>query len=194
MARAEQYQLLEEDAGEQLTTSAADLDYDTDATILAEGQIYDFITNQPLKDTPTERIVQVVARALVEEYGFDHTQLARDQTFIYSEYDEDGKLRKLRQRLTIAVYPEGARKDDFEQVIRICLVQDPKVKANDPKKGVLLLEELLGALPRCDYGLWTNGTDQVYKQKLTGGRRIQPEYVDLYDLPGNGEDATDLDR
>ena len=56
-----------------------------------------------------------------------------------------------------------------------------------------MLEEVLGGLPACPFGLWTNGTDLVFKQKLFDERHIQPEYADLYDLPGNGETAADLD-
>lgn len=161
---------------------------------LSEGQLYDFITNQPVQDSPVERTLQAVARSLVDEYGFDHTQLARDQSLTYELVDGDGKARKVRQRVSVAVFPEGVRKTDASQIIRACLVQPPTTKANDPKRGVDLLEQVMGALPACDYGLWTNGTDLIFKQKLTGGGRIQPDYVDLYDLPGYGETAADLDR
>ncbi len=161
---------------------------------LSEGQLYDFITNQPVQDSPVERTLQTVARSLVDEYGFDHTQLARDQSLAYELIDGDGKARKVRQRVSVAVFPEGVRKTDASQIIRACLVQPPTTKANDPKRGVDLLEQVMGALQACDYGLWTNGTDLIFKQKLTGGGRLQPEYVDLYDLPGYAESAADLDR
>ena len=136
---------------------------------LSEGQLYDFITNQPVQDSPVERTLQTVARSLVDEYGFDHTQLARDQSLAYELIDGDGKARKVRQRVSVAVFPEGSRKTDPSQIIRACLVQPPTTKANDPKRGVDLLEQVMGALPACDYGLWTNGTDLIFKQKLTGG-------------------------
>ena len=129
----------------------------------------------------------------MDEYGFDHTQLVRDQPLVYETYDADGKLRKQRSRISIAIFRENVLKDDLAQIIRVCIVQDAKVKASDPKRGVMQLEETLGALPNCHYGMWTNGSEQVYKQKLTGSGRIQPEYVDLYDLPGYGEEAKDLD-
>ena len=164
------------------------------AVELADNELYDFISNKPVKDSPTERILQAVARSLVDEYGFDHTQLQRDQTLVYEVVNEQGKARKVRRKLSVVVYPEGVSKDDPAQIIRVCLVQSPATKADDGKRGVILLEEVMGALPACDYGLWTNGTDLVFKQKLTGGGRIQPEYVDLYDLPGYGETAADLDR
>lgn len=160
---------------------------------LPEGQIYDFITNEPVKDRPVERTLQAVARSLVEEYGFDHTQLQRDQTVVYEVVNERGKARKVRRKVSVVVYPESVSKDAPAQIIRVCLAQPPATKANDGKRGVVLLEEVMGALPVCDYGLWTNGTDLVFKQKLTGGGRIQPEYVDLYDLPGYGETAASLD-
>ena len=169
-------------------------DESTESEALSEGQLYDFITNQPVQDSPVERTLQTVARSLVDEYGFDHTQLARDQSLTYELIDGDGKSRKARQRVSVAVFPEGIRKTDASQIIRACLVQPPTTKANDPKRGVDLLEQVMGALPACDYGLWTNGTDLIFKQKLTGGGRLQPEYVDLYDLPGYAETAADLDR
>lgn len=169
------------------------LDPTEDAEASAEGQLYDFITNDPVKDTPVERVLQAVARSLVEEYEFDHTQLQRDQTVIYEALDGYGKARKVRRRVSVAVYPEGANKDDPTQMIRAALVQPPNVKANDASRGVAQLEDVLGALPACEYGLWTNGTDLVFKHKLTGGGRLEPEYDDLYDLPGNGETAESLD-
>ena len=52
-------------------------DDDENSTALSENEIYDFITNEPVKATPIENTIQVVARSLVDEYGFDHTQLAR---------------------------------------------------------------------------------------------------------------------
>jgi type I restriction enzyme M protein len=161
---------------------------------LGEGQLYDFITNQPVADTAAERTLQAVARSLVDEYGFDHTQLGREQLLVYEQLDDEGRARKVRQRLSVVVYPEGLRKGDVSKVIRVCLIQPPGTKGNDGKHGVQMLEDVMGALPACDYGLWTNGTDLVFKEKITGGGRLQPEYEDLYDLPGNGETAADLDR
>jgi type I restriction enzyme M protein len=175
-------------------TSTEDPEAQHDATASAEGQIYDTITNEPVRDTPLERVVQAVARSLAEEYDFDHTQLQRDQRIAYEVFDERGKTRTVRKTLSVVVYAEDAPHDDPAHIIRVCIVQPPGTKANDAKRGVALLEETLGALPGCEYGLWTNGTDLVFKQKLTGGGRLEPEYVDLYDLPGYGESAADLDR
>lgn len=164
-----------------------------EVTSLSEGQVYDFITNEPIKASATEAILQTVAKSLVDEYGFEHTQLERDFTAKFEIYDDRGKTKKVRRKINVVVFPEGVKKDDQNEIIRACIIQSPNTKANNRTKGISLLEEVMGALPKCDYGLWTNGTDLVFKAKLTGGGRIQPEYVDLYDLPGYGETAKDLD-
>jgi len=170
-----------------------ELDDEEFSTTLSENEIYDFITNEPIKDSPTEAILQAVARSLVDEYGFEHTQLARDFTAKYEIYDERGKTKNVRRKINIAIFPEGVKKNDQDEIVRACVIQSPNTKANSRTKGINLLEEVMGALPKCEYGLWTNGTDLVFKAKLTGDCRIQPEYVDLYDLPGYGETAKDLD-
>jgi type I restriction enzyme M protein len=161
---------------------------------LAENQLYDYITNQPVKDNPTERTLQSVARSLVDEYGFDHTQLQRDQTIVYEIYDENGRTKRVRRKVEIAVFAENTKRDDQSEIIRICMILPPGSKANDRKRGIGMLEEMLGALPNCDYGLWTNGTELAFRQKIMTKKHIQPEYVDLYDLPGYGETAADLDK
>ena len=160
---------------------------------LAENQLYDYITNKPVKDSLVEHVIQTVARSIVDEYDFDHTQLQRDHIVTYEVFDERGKTSKVRRKIDIAVFAEGTNRDDQDKILRVCIIQAPGTKAGDPRKGVYLLEEVLGGLPACEYGLWTNGTDLVFKRKLTGDLRLQPDYDDLYDLPGNGETAADLD-
>lgn len=160
---------------------------------LASDQLYDFVTNKPLKDTPKERIMQAVARSLVYEYSFDHTQLERDVSVVYESSDSHGRTRRIRRKVDLVVYPERRPKDPAN-IIRVAIVQPPGTKPRDRAKGIELLEEVLGALPSCDYGLWTNGTDLEFRNKVTGGGRLEPEYVEIYDLPGEGETAAVLDE
>ena len=108
-------------------------------------------------------------------------------------FDEHGKTSKVHRKVDIVVFAMGTNREDQTKIVRVCVIQAPGTKAGDPRKGVYLLEEVLGGLSACGFGLWTNGTDLVFKQKLTGGLRLEPEYDDLYDLPGNGETAADLD-
>lgn len=169
-------------------------DDDDENTTLDEGQIYDFVSGEPVKDKAEERTLQSVARSLVNEYGFEREQLERDYKIVYEVYKEDGKTKKVRPKISIAVFQADSHHEEMDDIIRVCMIQKPKTKSSDRKKGVVQLEEIMGALSNCEYGLWSNGTDLVFKKKLTGGGRLQPDYVDLYDLPGEGETAKDLDN
>lgn len=168
-------------------------DGDDSGEPLASDQLYDFVTNQPVKDTPKERTLQAVARSLVYEYGFEHTQLKRDVTITFEAADPHGRTVRVRRRVDLAVYPDGKSKVQ-EHIVRVAIVQPPGTKPQDSKRGIDLLEEVMGALPLCDYGLWANGNELEFRQKLVGGGRLQPEYVELYDLPGEGETAAALDN
>jgi len=170
-----------------------DLLQDSEETeALASDELYDFVTNEPVKDSPKERTLQAVARSLVYEYGFDHTQLERDVTVTYEVTDAHGQTRRTRRRVDLVVYPEGKPKEP-EHIIRVAVIQPPNTKAQDRKKGTDLLAEVMGALPACDYGLWSNGTDLEFRRKVMTAQHVQPEYVELYDLPGEGETVADLD-
>lgn len=78
-----------------------DSEEDDDSTTLDEGQIYDFISGEPVKDSPTERIVQSIARSLVNEYGFDLDQIEREYKIVYEVYKEDGKTKKVRPKVSM---------------------------------------------------------------------------------------------
>ena len=168
------------------------LESEEEIEALGSDQLYDFVTNQPVKDSPKERTLQAVARSLVYEYGFDSTQLERDVTISYVVTDAYGRSRNTRKRVDLVVYPEGAPKDP-ERIVRAAVVQTPNTKPQDSTRGIALLEDVMGALSKCAYGLWTIGTELEFRQKVVGGGRIQPEYVELYDLPGEGETAAALD-
>ncbi|MCC6613388.1 MAG: N-6 DNA methylase [Anaerolineae bacterium] len=177
----------------------ADIDFvesseDDESTTLDEGQLFDLVSGNPVKDNPRERTLQSVAHSLINEYGFDLAQIERDHRIVYEVYVEDGRTKKIRPVVSIAVFRSGTEHSDSANIVRVCMVQTPKTKSSDRKNGISQLEEIMGALPNCEYGLWSNGTDLVFKQKLTGDGRLQPDYVDLYDLPGEGENASDLDN
>jgi type I restriction enzyme M protein len=103
-------------------------------------------------------------------------------------------MKRVHRKVEISVFEENTKRDDQSQIIRICMIYPPGSKASDRKRGMGMLEEMLGGLPNCEYGLWTNGTDLVFRQKIMTSKHVQPEYVELYDLPGYGETAANLDR
>jgi type I restriction enzyme M protein len=80
-------------------------------------------------------------------------------------------------------------------IIRICIVQDDKVKENDKKKGLTAtLENAMGAVESCEFGLWANGSSYHFLQKEDDALGYDYEFVDLSDFPGEGETLGDLDR
>jgi hypothetical protein len=140
---------------------------DEDAsTTLAENQIYDFITNEPVKDSPKERALQAVARSLVYEYGFDHTQLERDVTVTYEVTDPHGRTRRTRRKVDLVIYPEGKPKE-LKHIVRVAIVQPPGTKAQDRKKGVELLEDVTVALHPGEAFVRANkATGRAFTQKV----------------------------
>jgi type I restriction enzyme M protein len=143
-----------------------DSEEEDSSTTLAEDQIYDFITNEPVKDSPKERALQAVARSLVYEYGFDHTQLERDVTVTYEVTDPHGRTKRTRRKVDLVVYPEGKPKEP-KHIVRVAIAQPPGTKAQDRKKGVELLEEVTGALRPGEAFVWANkATERVFTQNV----------------------------
>ena len=119
---------------------------------LAENQQYDFITNQPVKDTPQEGVLQTIARALVDEYDFDHTSLQRELGVFIQVYDEHGKTCRVRRKVDVAVLAQDAPRDDQIKIIHACIIRPPGTKAGVSSKGGNLLEVVMGDLPNCKRG------------------------------------------
>jgi len=46
----------------------------------------------------------------------------------------------------------------------------------------------------CEFGLWTNGSDLIYLQKVYKEDELNPVYEELADFPGAGETLDDLNR
>lgn len=70
----------------------------------------------------------------------------------------------------------------------------PRQNQRDRKKGLYLIEECLGAVSNCEFGLWTNGSDLIYLQKAYKEDELNPVYEELADFPGAGETLDDLNR
>ncbi|WP_207895999.1 HsdM family class I SAM-dependent methyltransferase [Hymenobacter gummosus] len=157
-----------------------------------ENAVLCLLTDLPIKPSPKEDNLQSLIRMLMEEYGFDRGDMARDYT-ITSETDEG---KKWKRRLELVVFrPDRADYDHPTQadIIRLCVVQDPKVKSNDQKKGPAALQEALGAVGECEFGLWFNGAEFTFLRKKTNAIG-QAVFEELSDFPGAGETLDDLDR
>ena len=133
-------------------------------------------------------MLQSIILQMNEEYGFEMDDMKRDYSFSYE--DEEGK--KKRMTVDLAIFRAGAAKEP-ENLERICIVCDTKVKSTDAKKGVeASLNNALRA-SSCDFGLWTNGDELHFSQRVEdviGNENI----IDIADFPALGESIDDMER
>lgn len=159
--------------------------------ILEDNQLVCILTNKHKKATSQEKNIQSIIRMLNEEYGFDLKNIDRDVNITFTDPDT-GKVKK--QKIEVVIYEENSKRNQ-EDITRIGIVQDEKIKDNDKKKGVTItLENALAALDNCEFGLWTNGNDLKYLQKEDDEYNFDFKFSDLADIPGYGETIEDLDR
>lgn len=149
--------------------------------------LIDILTGDERKSTAKELVVQRMIRVMAQEYGFPLEAMQRDVKITIE--DGDGKRRKGIADLVIHAAPVDAA---LNQVERLVVVQPPGTKPTDGKKGVRFLEDLLDAVPVCEFGVWTNGRDVAYVRKKPGP--IQSIFEELTDFPGKGESLEDLNR
>lgn len=157
--------------------------------VLEDNQIICRLTGdiKPMKSR--EETLQSVILMLNEEYGFDLDDMTRDYMVI--GHDEEGKKRK--QKVDLAVFDKG-KPHEPENVIRLCVVQDEKIKETDRKGGIeATLQNALHALKNCEFGLWTNGQTLHFLQK-TSDDFDNIDFEDLSDFPGFGQTLDDIDR
>jgi type I restriction enzyme M protein len=162
-----------------------------DSNVLEDNQLLCVLTNQPKKVSAKETNLQSVILMLNEEYGFDLDDMQRDFTIEYTDPETD-KTKK--EKIELVVFAKG--KDQIqENIIRMIVVQDDKVKVTDKKKGVTAtLENAMGAAQSCEFGLWANGNSYNYLEKEEDEIGLDFEFTDLSDFPGEGETIADLDR
>jgi type I restriction enzyme M protein len=155
------------------------------------------ITGKSFKATDKEQTLQSIIRSLSSEYGFSVSDMERDFKLNYVDPDSN-KNRKLT--LSIAIFEEGQLHEP-QNMIRAGIVEGEKTKSSDKKKGILLLQDILGALLALHeddafqaFGLWTNGSELHYMQQYYDGHDPDPVIEELADIPGKGETLEDLDR
>lgn len=156
--------------------------------VLNDDELICVLTGDKKKANAKEQMLQSVILQMNEEYGFEMADMKRDYTFSYE--DEEGK--KKRMTVDLAIFRAGAAEEP-ENLERICIVCDTKVKASDNKKGVeAALNHALRA-SSCDFGLWTNGDELHFSQRLEdaiGNEKI----IDIADFPALGESIDDMER
>ena len=86
-----------------------------DLLVLEEGMILDYLTQEPLKDTPKERVRQEVIRALFNEYQFSLQDMESD-----FHIPVEGRKRK---RVELAIFePNGIHSFDTLRRVVVSLI------------------------------------------------------------------------
>lgn len=159
--------------------------------ILEDNQVLCLLTSEAKKATSAEVNLQSVVRMLNEEYGFDLDDMERDFKIEFVDPDT-GKAKK--QKVELVVFEKG-KTHIQDTIIRICVIQDDKIKENDSKKGLTAtLENAMAAVPSCYFGLWANGSSYHFLQKEDDAIGYDFDFTDLSDFPGEGETLADIDR
>ncbi|WP_329806421.1 methylation-associated defense system DNA methyltransferase MAD2 [Flavobacterium facile] len=159
--------------------------------ILEDNQVLCLLTSEAKKATSAEVNLQSVVRMLNEEYGFDLDDMERDFKIEFIDPD-NGKAKK--QKVELVVFEKGTTHTQ-DNIIRICVIQDDKIKETDSKKGLTAtLENAMAAVESCHFGLWANGSSYHFLQKEDDAIGYDFEFTDLSDFPGEGETLADIDR
>ena len=154
---------------------------DSDGMTLEEGSILDYITNEPIKDSPKEQVRQRIVRALFHEYAISVEDMAPD-----FKMKVDGRQRKI----DIAIFDAGQERtvEDLRRIV-IC-EKEPTVgrrsayKLRSPEeadKEFELLKDAMAEANRCKYGLWTNGLEFFFFVKEE--TRFDPKFKSIGDWP-----------
>lgn len=161
-----------------------------DGQILDDNQLICILTGEVKKDSSKEKNLQSIIRMLNEEYKFELEDMEREFSITYDD-PESGKTK--RQKIDLAVFEKGTSHVQ-DNVIRICFVQEEKVKDNDKKRGAeATLKYIMGALKSCEFGLWSNGLTYLFFQKEED-KFGNEDFIDISDFPGDGETMDDLER
>jgi len=158
--------------------------------ILDDNEILCLITGQKKKVSGKETNLQSVIRMLNEEYAFFLDDMERDFNIKYTD-PESGNDK--RQKIDLVVFSKGAEHIQ-ENIIRLCIIHDDKVKETDKKKGPdATIKFIMGALEDCEFGLWSNGLQYYYFQKIIDAFGNE-DFEDIADFPGEGETLEELER
>ncbi|CCU70636.1 methylation-associated defense system DNA methyltransferase MAD2 [Thalassolituus oleivorans] len=139
---------------------------------IEDGMMLDYLTNNPIKETPKELVRQKTLRALFHEYGIS----AEDM-----ELDVKVKIDGKQKKIDIAIFEHGAEHipENIRRIV-ICDKEPKKGKKSAVKmrdhdqahKDLQLMEDMMReqvgdkyVLEKCQWGLWTNGIEFFFVEK-----------------------------
>ena len=144
--------------------------------------VKDFISDTEVKATPEEvEAVQVFSKRLVEEYGYDKSQIQTRPQFRVKESPSG----KEKYPVDIAVF-----RDDKRTYSNLFMVVECKRKTR--RDGLKQLQVYMG-LSSAQVGVWFNGNDHAYVQKILG-KDGSVTYLSLPEIPKKGQSILDIGK
>lgn len=136
-----------------------------------ENTVIDFIDGKIRKKTPEEYVRQNVARSLVQEYRYTRDEIAVEFRV---------KVGSARKAVDIAIFQEG-KPHRQEHITLLLECKKEGVSPHDKKEGVEQLKSYMAACVNCQFGLWTNGTDErlCYRKDISSNTILFEEVIDI---------------
>ena len=142
--------------------------------VIPPGKIKCFITGKLRKDTAEERVRQDVARSLVEEYGYDKSDI---------DIEFSIKMGRAKKRADIVIFSENEEHTQ-ENIYLIVEVKTEDVKPSDRKEGAEQLESYIAASLNSAFALWVGNERLAFKVVEEKGKRVLTQ---IPDVPKRGE-------
>lgn len=142
--------------------------------VIPPGKIKCFITRRLRNDKAEEKVRQDVARSLVEEYGYNKSDI--DIEFAI-------KMGRARKRADIVVFYEN-KGHAQENIYMILEIKTENVKPSDKKEGVDQLESYIAASLNSSFALWVGNERLAFKVIEERGKRNLDQ---IPDIPKRGE-------
>jgi len=146
-----------------------------------EGQVKDFVSGHWVKAGPEElEAVQIFSRRLVEDYGYDISQIqTRPQYRVRIRPSDEDKSYPV----DIAVFNSARRTEDELFMVVECKKKDRK----DGEHQLRLYMDMSAA----EVGVWFNGDEHIYLRKIhhKDGKRT---YEVLPNIPRRGQRIEDI--
>lgn len=152
-----------------------------DVASLDDGSLLDYISNEPVKDTPKEQVRQRIARALFHEYAISVDDMVGD-----FKIRIDGRQKKI----DIAIFEAGAE-HTVEHLRRVVICEKEPTNGRksaykmrspeEAEKEFGLLKAAMTEAPKCKYGLWTNGLEFFFFDKES--TRFDVKFKSIGDWP-----------
>lgn len=147
---------------------------------IKEGYIVDYISGQPVKETPEEiEAVQPFSKILVDDYGYPKENIQTRPQYRVKVRPSD---RKKEYPVDIAVFLGKEHRDEDAYIIIEC-------KKKNRKDGRSQLEDYL-RFSKAYLGVWFNGEERLYLQKIESAGRVS--FKEIPNIPRYGERIEDI--